>query len=70
MILRFRGPDGQFRLEVDSTDDFASILPKLADILPKNTNPSTITVSNRPQGGDARPLATLKGVTFNRIGIK
>jgi nuclear protein localization family protein 4 len=70
MILRFRGPDGQFRLDVNSTDDFASILPKLAEHLPKETDPSTITVSNRPQGGDARLLSTLKGVTFNRIGIK
>ena len=70
MLLRFRGRDGQFRLEVDPNDAFPSLTSKIAEHLPKDVDLSTITVGNRPQGGDARRPAELKGVTFSRVGLK
>jgi nuclear protein localization family protein 4 len=70
MILRFRGRDGQFRLEVDPNDEFPSIRPKLAEHLPKDVDLSSITVANRPHGGETRKLSDLRGVTFARVGLK
>jgi hypothetical protein len=70
MLLRFRGRDGQFRLEVDPNDAFPSLTSRIAEHIPKDVDLSTITVSNRPQGGDARSPAELKGITFGRVGLK
>lgn len=70
MILRFRGRDGQFRVEVDPEDDFPSIEPKLAENLPKDVDLSSITVGNRPHGGEVRALSDLRGVSFERVGLK
>lgn len=69
ITLRFRSRDGQFNLTVDPEGDFPSILPQVAEKLPKNVDLSSITVSNKPQGGDARLLSSLQGVTFQRIGL-
>jgi nuclear protein localization family protein 4 len=70
MILRFRGRDGQFRIEVDPSTDIASILPKLAENLPSNVDASSITLNNKPQGGEARRISDLKGVKFAQVGLK
>lgn len=71
MILRFQGRDGQFRLNVQPTDEFPSLISQLADHLPKDVDLQSVTVSNRPHGGDARGLATqLKGVTFQQVGLR
>lgn len=69
MILRFRGRDGQFRLTVNPTDDFASLGASIAENIPKDTDLSTLKVSNHPQGGDARKISDLKGVKLQKVGL-
>lgn len=70
MILRFVSKEGQFRLDVDPATAFPDIVPQIAEKLPANTDPSTITVNNKPQGGDARKINSLQGVTFKQVGLK
>lgn len=69
MILRFVSKEGQFRLTVEPTTTFPEILPQVAEKLPKNVDPASIAVSNKPQGGDARKLASLKGVSFEQVRL-
>lgn len=69
MILRFVSKEGQFRLTVEPTTTFPEVLPQLAEKLPKTVDLDSITVSNRPQGGDARKIIQLKGVSFNQVGL-
>ncbi|KAF2118121.1 nuclear protein localization protein 4 [Lophiotrema nucula] len=69
MILRFKSREGQFRLDVEPTTTFPDIIPQVAEKLPQNVDISTITVSNKPQGGDSRNLSLLKGVTFDQVGL-
>lgn len=70
MILRFRGRDGQFQLNVQPTDDFSSLQTSIAEKLPSDTDISSIKVSNKPAGGEAHPLSNLKGVKLQQIGLK
>jgi nuclear protein localization protein 4 homolog len=70
MLLRFRGRDGQFRLDVDPNDDFPTLTPKIAEHIPKNVDLTTLRVGPKPQGGDARNPADLRGITLQRVGLK
>lgn len=70
MLLRFQGRDGQFRLNVEPQTEFPDLLPQIMEKLPQKTDPSSITLSNMPQGGDARKIASLKGVSMQRVGLK
>lgn len=69
MILRFVSKEGQFRLTVEPTTTFPDILPQVAEKLPKNVDLTSVAVSNKPQGGDARKISSLKGVTFHQVGL-
>ncbi|KAH7399307.1 endoplasmic reticulum and nuclear membrane protein Npl4 [Pyrenochaeta sp. MPI-SDFR-AT-0127] len=69
MILRFVSKEGQFRLNVEPTTTFLEILPQVAEKLPKTVDIQSISVSNRPQGGDARKLTELKGVSFEQVKL-
>jgi nuclear protein localization family protein 4 len=69
MILRFVSKEGQFRLTVEPTTTFPDIIPQIAEKLPKSVDLSSITVSNKPAGGDARKISSLKGVTFKQVGL-
>jgi nuclear protein localization family protein 4 len=69
MILRFSSKDGLFRLNVEPDTTFPEILPQVAEKLPKSVDIQSISVSNRPQGGDARKLAELEGVSFKQVGL-
>lgn len=69
MILRFQSRNGQFRLTLEPDTDIASVLPALLEKLPKDVIASSVTMSPRPQGGDSRPIESLKGVTFQRLGM-
>jgi nuclear protein localization family protein 4 len=69
MILRFVSKEGQFRLAVEPTTTFPDIVPQIAEKLPKSVDLSSITVSNKPHGGDARKISSLKGVTFKQVGL-
>jgi len=70
MILRFRGPDGQFRLEVDPKADFHSIISQVGEKLPSTVDLQSVKISNKPHGGDARPLSQLQGITFEQVGLQ
>jgi nuclear protein localization family protein 4 len=69
MILRFVSKVGQFRLTVEPGTTFADVVPQIAEKLPANVDVSSITVSNKPHGGDARKLTALKGVSFSQVGL-
>lgn len=69
MLLRFRGPHGTFRLEVQPQDDFFALKPKLLEHLPKDTDPSSITLSNKAAHGQLRRLRDLKGVSISAPGL-
>lgn len=60
---------GQFRLTVEPTVTFPELLPQIAEKLPKSVDLQSITVSNRPQGGDARKIASLQGVSLTQVGL-
>ncbi|KAF2801856.1 NPL4-domain-containing protein [Mytilinidion resinicola] len=69
MILRFFSREGQFRLDVQPSTTFTDIIPQVAEKLPKTVDIKSISVSNKPHGGDHRKLSTLKGVTFGQVGL-
>ena len=70
MILRFQSRNGQFRLTVDPKDDFNSVASQIAEKLPPSVDIASITISPKPQDKTAsRALNTLKGVSFERIGL-
>ncbi|MCJ1397012.1 nuclear protein localization protein 4 [Xylographa trunciseda] len=70
ILLRFESKDGQFRLEVSPADQLTSLLAPILDKIPKSVDSTTITLSNRPFGSDARLLSSLKGVSIERVGLK
>jgi nuclear protein localization protein 4 homolog len=70
MIIRFESREGRFRLNVEPSDDFASLIPKVAEKLPSNIDLQSITVSNNPRSPDKRKLSSLEGLTFQRVGFK
>lgn len=69
MILRFVSREGQFRLTVEPTTTFTDIIPQIAEKLPSTVDIPSITVSNKPHGGDARKLSSLRGVTFKQVNL-
>ncbi|KAH9825434.1 Nuclear protein localization protein 4, partial [Teratosphaeria destructans] len=69
MILRFQSREGQFRLNVENNTDISSILDDVRERLPKDVIPSSITISPKPAGADSRPIESLRGVTFGRLGL-
>jgi len=70
MLLRFQSRHGQFRLTVEPSVEFTSLLPQILEKLPQDTDPQSVKLSNKPQGGDARNVAQLKGVTIQQVGLK
>jgi len=69
MILRFVSREGQFRLTVEPSTTFTDIIPQVAEKLPSTVDLASISVSNKPHGGDSRRLAGLQGVTFKQVGL-
>lgn len=70
MLLRFQSRNGQFRLTAEPTTEFTSLLPQILEKLPPDTDPNSVKLSNKPQGGDARKIAQLKGVQIQQVGLK
>jgi nuclear protein localization family protein 4 len=69
MILRFVSKEGQFRLTVEPTITFPELLPQIAEKLPKSIDLQSVTVANRPHGGDARKISELNGVSIQQVGL-
>jgi nuclear protein localization family protein 4 len=69
MLIRFRGRDGQFRLDLDAATEFPTLTERIAEHIPKNVDLTTLRVGPKPQG-DARNPSALQGVALNRVGIK
>lgn len=70
MIVRFQGRDGQFRLTVDPKDRVVSILPQITEKLPKDVDPTSISISPKPHGAEAHAIVSLKAATFEQLGVQ
>lgn len=70
MLLRFQSRKGQFRLTTEPDLQFPSLLEQILEKLPPKTDPQSVTLSNRPQGGDARQVSSLKNITLAQVGLK
>ncbi|CAF9912703.1 nuclear protein localization protein 4 [Imshaugia aleurites] len=70
ILLRFESKNGQFRVTVDPTDQFPSLLSKILDNLPKDVDSRSIILSNKPFGGEDRLLSSLKGVPIAKVGLR
>ncbi|KAL8714923.1 MAG: hypothetical protein Q9220_001436 [cf. Caloplaca sp. 1 TL-2023] len=70
ILLRFESKNGQFRLSVDPVEQFPSLLSKILDNLPQDVDSRTLTLSNKPYGGEDRLLSSLKGVAIEEVGLR
>ncbi|TVY25013.1 Nuclear protein localization protein [Lachnellula hyalina] len=69
ITLRFRGPSGTVRLQVEATDTFAKLGEKLQQVLPENVDYNTLTLSNAPAGGDSKRLVDILPHKVSKIGV-
>ncbi|KAK0126045.1 nuclear protein localization protein 4 [Cadophora gregata] len=69
MLLRFRGPDGMYRVTVEPADTFAKLGEKLTAILPSTVDFATLALSNQPAGGDSKLLKEISRHKVSQIGL-
>ncbi|KAI5847126.1 NPL4 family-domain-containing protein [Morchella snyderi] len=69
MILRFRSPDGSWRIDIQPTDDASVLITKLVENLPNDVDSNSIVISDRPANGKTRPLRELKGMPISDLGL-
>ena len=67
MIVRVRSKDGNFRFDLQPTDDASKLIDKVLETTP-NADPQSLTFSNQPRGGEFE-ASTLKGSTLGELGI-
>ncbi|KAL2199639.1 NPL4 family-domain-containing protein [Corynascus similis CBS 632.67] len=70
MLLRLRSPDGMFRLSVEKDETFGDLVDKLVPQLPSTVNPQSITLSNHPNGGDAKNIGEISKVKVTQVGLR
>lgn len=74
MLLRFESKNGQFRLNAEPTDTFASLSSMILDNLPPSTDASSIVLSNKPVSAKPAPnerrLAEIPKVQLKQVGLK
>ncbi|KAK7924568.1 Nuclear protein localization protein 4 [Apiospora marii] len=68
MLLRFRGPDGMKRINIDGSATFAELGQQLVKELPDTVAPETITMSNSPTG-DRKLLVDVQKFIISQIGL-
>ncbi|KAK3299011.1 NPL4 family-domain-containing protein [Chaetomium fimeti] len=69
MLLRLRSPDGMFRLTVEKDDTFGELVTKLVPQLPPTVDPKSITLSNHPNGGDAKKIGEIAKFKITQVGL-
>ena len=69
ITLRFESRNGQFRLNVAPTDLFTSLATAILEKLPKNADPASLRLSNKPYGGDERLISSLGRITIREVGL-
>ncbi|KAF9950028.1 nuclear protein localization protein 4, partial [Modicella reniformis] len=67
MLVRVRSKEGTHRIEVNPSDDVIVLRDKIAKEL-MVADPSTITISDRPNGG-GRPADSLAGQTLQELNV-
>lgn len=69
MMIRVRGPDGTLRLEVDPSQTFAKLAELLSQKLPPTVDFNTLTISNKPAGGESKVLKDIAKFQIAKIGL-
>lgn len=67
MIVRVRSKDGNFRFELQPTDDASVLVAKVLETMP-GADPESLTFSNQPRGGEFAANG-LKGSSLADLGI-
>ncbi|PCH33293.1 polyubiquitin-tagged protein recognition complex Npl4 component [Wolfiporia cocos MD-104 SS10] len=67
MLIRVRSKDGNFRFELQPTDDISKLASKILETA-SNPDPATLTISDRPRGNETL-VSTLKGSTLQALGL-
>ena len=70
MIIRLRGADGMYRVEVSPDDTFSTLGYKLLTKLPDTVDADTITLSNSPNGGDIKRLREVARARISQVGLR
>ncbi|KAF8544316.1 NPL4 family-domain-containing protein [Trichophaea hybrida] len=70
MILRFRSPDGTFRVQVELADAVSTLKAKLAEVVPKDVNPQSFVLSDQPANGQTRPLSEILDSRIQDLGLR
>ncbi|CBQ68136.1 probable NPL4-nuclear protein localization factor and ER translocation component [Sporisorium reilianum SRZ2] len=67
MIVRVRSKDGNFRFDLQPTDDASKLIQNVLGTMP-TADPESLTFSNQPRGGEFA-ASTLKGSSLAELGI-
>ncbi|KAI5124405.1 hypothetical protein M0805_008289 [Coniferiporia weirii] len=66
-LIRIRCKAGTFRYELQPSSDISELVQKIVESV--NAEPSTITLSNQPRGGE-KNVEELRGRTLGGLGLK